>query len=100
MGVELDVIKIDAVHWIPENVNYYPVIVHITDVTKGIDRKFYLGDLKDIQSGIIKLTSYEKELVFQALLNFYISSGDNIYLDFIDEAYKNGLSREHIKIRA
>jgi len=98
MCIELDAKKIDAFHCIPEN--YYPVIVHIIDVTKGIDRNFYLDDLKDIQSGIIKLTSYEKELVFQALLNFYISSGDNIYLDFIDEAYKNGLSREHIKIRA
>lgn len=83
-----------------DGIAIYPCIIEIKDEKQGIDRKFYLDDLEDINSGAIKLTDHERELVFLALLNFYIDNGKKIYENFVDEAYKKGIPKEQIKTRA
>lgn len=78
----------------------YPCQIHIIDESKGIDKKFFLDDLKDIQSGITTLTEHEKKLIFQALLGYYVEQGDQIYENFIEQANEHGLSRDHVITRA
>lgn len=87
-----------------DNANYYPVLLGIRDardiMDRKIDRHFGLDDLKDIQSGVMKLTDVERELLFQCLLGYYIEQGNDIAAEYIEYAIKHGISRDHLKTRA
>lgn len=79
---------------IPIESKYYPIIATIVDEQKAINRRFYLNELKAIQSGVLEITYDEKELLFEALLSAFIEIGNKAYDDYLEQ----GIPKNQIMI--